>query len=310
MPQLRPELQNSAFYLYGLDPKSGKKAGPTGTGIVVVRAANTPAPMAHHYAVANWHVAVRGASIIRFNTRDGNHRFIEKEPTDWEFVPGGHDLAACDITEDIRETDDILVQAERSFLTPAIINKFKIGIGEDVFMIGMFADNHGGARNVPAGRFGNLSMLASDQAPVEIENDTKQPSHLVDMRSRGGFSGSPVFIYRTPYSDLSSPTMHRVDDDRTGFLLGTSGQASRRNWFVGLLGIHCGQFWERVEVRKAPQKKERLGDPINEGDVLQIQGGMTIVAPAWRITELLNLEVFEEMRRKRELDLPLPHTLT
>lgn len=59
-----------------------------------------------------------------------------------------------------------------------------------------------------------------------------------------------------------------------------------------MLGVHCGQFWDMVSVQKARQRPaartERLGDPILEGDELEIQSSMTIVVPAWRITELLD----------------------
>lgn len=146
-------------------------------------------------------------------------------------------------------------------------------------------------------------MPAMVAAPVLLDNGTEQPAHLVDMRSRGGFSGSPVFIYRVPTSDLSRPSQHKLrDENPTGYMIGGT-QTTRRNWFVGLLGIHCGQFWEPMEVRKGGPATERRGDPILEGDRLFVQGGMTIVAPAWRISDLLNSEAFETMRSEREVGM-------
>jgi hypothetical protein len=303
MPTLRKELNDSVFYLYGRDPETGKIVGPQGTGFLVARAGNTAWPTAHYYAIRNWHVAVQGgASIIRFNTKDGGTRYLEYDPSDWLFNPGGDDIAAVDITADIRETDQIFVQSEESFLTLDIIQEYVIGFGEDVFMIGMFASHHGGERNIPAARFGNLSMLANSEAPILLENGSERPAHLADMRSRGGFSGSPVFIYRTPSGNLSTPLMHRIKDPQpTGY--SGSQMRTRREWFVGLLGVHCGQFWETIEVRKDNSKKERRGDPIVEGDKLSIQGGMTIVAPAWRVTDLLDSEAFETMRRQRQPEM-------
>lgn len=61
--------------------------------------------------------------------------------------------------------------------------------------------------------------------------------------------------------------------------------------FWGVLGVHCGQFWDPIEARKANSKNEH--EPIREGDKLLIQSGMTIVIPAQRIIELLNLEPLE-----------------
>jgi len=71
--------------------------------------------------------------------------------------------------------------------------------------------------------------------------------------------------------------------------------------FIFLFGVHCGQYYDEVEVLKTrPKGRERIGDPIHEGDRLYIQSGMTIVVPAWRITELMNLEVLEMVRKQRE----------
>jgi hypothetical protein len=55
-----------------------------------------------------------------------------------------------------------------------------------------------------------------------------------------------------------------------------------------------------MKVSKDGTTTERKGDPIVEGDSLLVQGGMTIVAPAWRITDLLDSESFEIVRRDRE----------
>ena len=214
MPTLRKELNDSVFYLYGRDPKTGKIVGPHGTGFLIARAGNTEWSTAHYYAISNWHVAVQGgASIIRFNTKDGGFRHLECDPSDWLFMPDSDDIAAVDITADIREADQIFVQPEESFLTPDIIQEYEIGFGEDVFIVGMFAGHHGGDRNIPAARFGNLSMLANSDAPIKLENGSYRPSHLVDMRSRGGFSGSPVFIYRVPATDLSRRGQHKLRDE-------------------------------------------------------------------------------------------------
>jgi hypothetical protein len=71
-----------------------------------------------------------------------------------------------------------------------------------------------------------------------------------------------------------------------------------------LLGVHCGQYWDKIKVRKTPPTKhDREGDPIHEGDDLYIQGAMNVVVPAWRIRELLDLEVFETARKRRDEEL-------
>ena len=163
-------------------------------------------------------------------------------------------------------------------------------------MTGLFADQHGGERNTPAARFGNVALLADENAPIEQPNGIVRPSHLVDMRSRTGFSGSPLCLYRIPGVDLS-------DIPKPGQPLPLPGQYRMLPKFILLFGVHCGQFYDQIEAFKTkpkPRKQEQVGDPIHEGDKLYIQSGMTIVVPAWRITELINLEVFEMARKQRE----------
>lgn len=287
MPRIRKDLKDSIFYLYRRDPKTGEIIGPEGTGFLMSRDGHAQ----RCYAVANWHVAVRGASIIRLNS-NGGVRFLEYDPSEWHFRPRRDDIAMIDITGELEEGDETFMLSEEMFVTRDIIAEFEIGLGEDLFMIGMFAENHGGDRNIPAARFGNLSMLAHPSALIRLENDASRPVHLADMRSRGGFSGSPVFIYRTDTTDISSAHLQLTRPShpqfRTGFIHDRPA-VTHKDWFVGLLGIHCGQFWERVEFRKQTAEMERRGDPIVEGDNLVIQGGMTIIAPAWEIIDLLDL---------------------
>jgi hypothetical protein len=298
VPKIRRALPESVFYLFKLDPKSGKRRGPFGTGFFVIRPGlGEP----HIYGITNWHVArQQGASIVRVNTRDGKSRFIELDPSEWECPKDNDDLAAVDLTERMKPEDDLLCLFEDMFITPEIIKDFDIGVGDDVFMCGLFASHHGGERNVPVARFGNISMMANSQAPIELETRAELPCHLVDTRSRSGFSGSPVFAYRISGTDLELIPYGWKRDMGKGGMVQIDSPKGR---FWGLLGIHCGQFWDTVEVRTARRKTEASGDPIKEGDKLLIQSGMTIVIPAWRIKQLLDLEVFEVARKKRDAEL-------
>ena len=301
MPKLHPDVGNAVFYLYRDDPKTGKRTGPHGTGFIVAVQSATHANVRHFYGVTNWHVANDlGASIIRINTRDGKSRFIELGPEDWHFLRNGDDLSVADLGGYEREEDQVgHYRIDSMIVDNMFIDRTEISVGEDVFMIGLYAEQHGGQRNTPAIRFGNLSLLADENAPIEQPNGNLRPSHLVDMRSRTGFSGSPVVLYRIPNNDLSDipprPPRHLP-------MPGSGTHA--RSKFIALLGVHCGQYWDNVKVRKKrPTGHERDGDPIHEGDNLYIQGAMNIVVPAWRIKELLASESFEMARKRRDEEL-------
>src|SRR4029077_6866204 len=116
----------------------------------------------------------------------------------WKFFAQSDDVAVADITDAIHiNEDEISCLMESMFITPEVLKKFSIMGGTDTFMCGLFYSHPGeDDRNVPAFRFGNVSLLANEKAPVEIEETGGLcASHLVDTRSRSGFSGSPVIAY-------------------------------------------------------------------------------------------------------------------
>lgn len=296
MPKLG-SMSESVFYLFGLDPKTGKVRGPDGTGFFIARQANTRNSYVHIYAVTNRHLAADGASIIRVNTAgEKKSRLVKFEPIDWHYPDDGDDLAAIDVTDYIDPgVDNVIALYEDVFITPEIIKEFQIDQGDDTFMCGLFASHDGGLRNVPVQRFGNISLMPTADAPVRLQNTgAKLPCYLVDTRSRSGFSGSPVFSFRTRQSDINGLP---YGWDR-GAKANLNPIIPRNDFYWGLLGIHCGQFWDPVEVRKEPS--ESNASTIQDGDTIFIQSGMTIVIPAWRISHLLDSEEFELARKKRE----------
>ena len=174
MPKIHQRFLDAAFFLYRDDGKEPKSfVGPYGTGCVVARASTNAGEPHHYYAVSNRHVTrnAPGVSapspVIRINTFDGKHRFIEKTPDDWIFVGGNYDLAIADITDDLNtETDAVSCVPENGFITEKFVENFDVGVGDDLFMLGLFADQHGAEANAPSGRFVNVSLMASADAPV------------------------------------------------------------------------------------------------------------------------------------------------
>jgi len=306
------------FFLYGRHPKTGEIAGPKGTGFLVGIDVKGSWYAHHFYAVTCHHVAVQhGASILRINTADGGIRFIELEPHEWQFIPQSDDLCAADVTEFLKDGDDVSVLPENLMIRRDFLTQEEVEIGEDGFMLGLFADHSGAKQNLVAARFGNVSLLARDDEPIEQPNGQKRPSHIFDMRSRPGFSGSPVFLYRTPAGDLRSATERGRDKPfqnaansavnaytwptgrhRLGML--AEDLEVQGNTFLMLLGVHAGQYPERVEARKVRTTSGESDDIVRDRDKLKIPGSMAVVVPAWEIVNLLNRPHFVELRQQRE----------
>jgi hypothetical protein len=317
MPRLSQRIKDTVFLLYKLRADSGSIAdSPSGTGVFVSLTGPPNGNHRHIYAVSCWHVVKRdGASIVRVNTKDGGYRFIRLETCQWHANQNGDDLAIADVTDHILDTDICEVIPDEMFATRDFIKQSDVGIGEDGFMLGLLAGRPGKHRNLIAGRFGNVSMLADDEEPIKQTNGNLRPSHLFDIKSRPGFSGSPVFIFRTLSADhmrgadesfapsdvlRAAITSYRFNAD---FIRSSdigeydSGYEEyiRYGNFVRLLGIHTDQLKDRVDVTSE-------ADPNSPGVKFRIPNSLTIVVPAWRIISLLNEEKIAVQRKQRERD--------
>ncbi|MGN8548594.1 hypothetical protein ACQPTN_29410 [Bradyrhizobium sp. 13971] len=137
-----------------------------------------------------------------------------------------------------------------------------VGIGDDVFVVGRFINHEGKQRNSPSARFGCIAQMPNE--PVKLGRFT-QECYLIEARSIGGFSGSPVFWHVRPYS----------------------GGAYRQNMNLQigplLLGVETGFIQDWTPVCDA------LGRPLNldpHAQQVSVNSGMMVVIPAWKLEEL------------------------
>lgn len=121
------------------------------------------------------------------------------------------------------------------------------------------------------------------------------------MHSRSGFSGSPVYVYRTFGSDLTEVwgeqfeylemefddlhlqtsrlgSMGSFGEPFSGRVRGTHGRLKTKHMFK-LLGIHWGQFPEEWELQDPKRLKKSRRDLIVNGAYVTGLSGMTCVIP-------------------------------
>ncbi len=77
--------------------------------------------------------------------------------------------------------------------TAEVLEEKKIGLGDEIFIVGLFRSHYGLQRNVPILRVGNLAMMKGE--PVKTDYCGYTEAYLVEARSISGLSGSPVFIH-------------------------------------------------------------------------------------------------------------------
>jgi hypothetical protein len=177
------------------------------------------------------------ALFLRANERDGGLAIRDLPDYDAWHVSARTDVAIL-AAPPIKGLDVKLLPAER-FATPAFLEAEKVGAGDEVFFVGLFTGHPGSERNEPIVRFGNVSMLPNE--PVRIRNAdgsvSRVSAFLVEARSWGGQSGSPAFVWLSPFRDPGMITLPQWSggDPGAGGKLAPGGEPQ-------LLGLVCGHF--------------------------------------------------------------------
>jgi hypothetical protein len=158
-----------------------------------------------------------------------------------------------------------------------------IGIGDEVFMTGVFASASGKRRNTPIVRKGNIAMLPDDNIPTRDLGDID--AFLIEAHSFGGISGAPVFVRETTFTKYNLSPLKPGDAPETIVSL-SAGRHS-------LLGLVHGHWDIDDQDLNAVYAKP----PKDEGHV---NLGISIIVPAAKILETLQHPQLVEHRMSQE----------
>jgi hypothetical protein len=233
--------------------------------------------------VTNSHVIREANSpVIRLNTTSGEKDVLEYEYSDWIHHPDGDDLAICLIDFPAEQFRVRFIDRDKYFLTQLQLRYFDIGVGDATFMVGRFINLEGKQRNTPSVRFGNIAMMPDE--PVRHPRGYMQESFLVETRSIGGYSGSPVFVHIPNYEN-------RFPEEPRGV--------------VRLLGIDWGHipFQTFDPIHPFDKVVDTKGKPHPDGWRVAANSGMAAVVPAWKLNELLNSPELLKQREQEDEEL-------
>jgi hypothetical protein len=237
------------------------------------------------YCVTNSHVIRPLASpVIRLNTRDGGSDLIELRPDDWVHHQFGDDLAVCPVAfEHPDHHFDYIMLHPSWFVTEEFIERQNIGVGDEVYMVGRLVNHQGQQQNTPVVMFGSISM--AQPQPIRNEWGLLQESFLIETRSLSGFSGSPVFVYITPYSP--TPTAYAERQPGT--------------WLLGVDWGHMRNFEPVLKEHDDPLVSTLV--PVNREWKVPSNSGQAQVVPAWKLQELLDQEDLRMQRRQSDEEI-------
>jgi hypothetical protein len=147
------------------------------------------------------------------NTKDGKAEWHDVDIGDWVYLAsdGSVDVAIREMG--IPAWLDHLAMPTSLGVTAATISENEVGPGDEVFVTGLFRHHHGATRNIPIIRIGALACMGEEKVSTSFG---EMDALLIEARSIGGLSGSPVFLHLGP----ARPIKGKVDFASRFFLLG------------------------------------------------------------------------------------------
>jgi hypothetical protein len=202
---------------------------------------------------------------------------ISVAPDDWVFHPEGDDLAVAGIALHSDYHDYMLVNDYPMFLTQETAEEERIGLGDDVFVVGRLIDQDGRQHDSPTAQFGQIAMMPQEE--LRMADGHLQTCFLADVQSQGGLTGSPVFV-TVQNLRLQNPVQFN------------------HAWSPYLLGVHCGYL--KTPPSLAFSKNWNGADSLMTASPQpaspSYQPELMTVIPAWRLAQILNLPRFLQAR--------------
>ena len=208
--------------------------------------------------------------FLRVNVKNGRYKYLDVKLNDLWFKWGNDaiDFVALSLKIDWKDLDQKCLPLE-SFATNEVISREWVGLGDDVFVVGLFRFRKGKERNLRILRTGIISAMPDE--PIPYKNKGVFDAYLVELRSIGGLSGSPVFLYL----------------DKKNRPVPTTENA------IYLLGIIRGH-WNLKSETDEVENDVSLG--FSKGENLNV--GIAMVTPAQEVFELLMTPEHVDMRKK------------
>jgi hypothetical protein len=130
--------------------------------------------------------------MVRVNTKSGTAVWTNISFDRWILPNPGSDLDVAIACVGIPNSLDHHHFPRSLVLTPELANELDIGVGEEVFITGLFANHTGDIKNGPIVRVGNLASYPAEEIQTSFG---RMDAFLIEARSIGGLSGSPVFVH-------------------------------------------------------------------------------------------------------------------
>lgn len=227
---------------------------------------------------------------VRVNTRNGGSEWIKTDPDLWVHHETA-DVSVYNLAPG-RDKFDYLYYPIRKQAGPFYLTHLaeddapppetiRIGPGAEVFLTGLLIYHPGETRIMPIIRVGNIAAFPEDT--IELSTGPDSGLILIESRSLGGLSGSPVFVHFPPWRyDSNWNVAHLMPP----VVPGNAGP----NY---LLGVVHGYY------PTTGNDPDGLGDASGE----PLNTGISVVVPIERAIELIDGSILGPEREAIRADL-------
>jgi hypothetical protein len=272
---LIPEVIKKCVVFVGVESTKGGSSPVHwgGTGFFVMLESGSLSNIHFMYLVTAGHVAkqLKGQRFfIRANTKDGHSVTFQGDDTVKWWSHPEDDAADVAVFPFPTLPEALIGRLDYSALPTTVFlnenDRAKEGIGEgnEVVIVGLFSRHAGNSKNLPLVRMGTVAMFPEERIP--IRNYGNMDAYLIEARSIGGLSGSPVFV------------LHHPGKSRLG---------------LHLLGLVHGH-WDVGPDQIIDVTREDASSKDN------INMGIAIVTPAKKIIETINRKELAAIRKDAE----------
>lgn len=202
---------------------------------------------------------------LRLNLKDGTAVWVESKLDDWFSHPTDKSIDVAMVACGIPDEFDHLVIPFSLCGTEENMRKHEVGLGDEVFITGLFRHYYGSRRNIPIVRVGNISCLIEEK--IQTRDYGEIDAYLIEARSIGGLSGSPVFVNLGVVRMVGGKVMH--------------AQNAPIFFLIGLIHGHFDAQASSVDANADNGDQGLTPERVNTG--------IAIVVPFQRIQEVCKL---------------------
>ena len=243
-----------------------------GTGFFVsIPSEKYPKDYSFVYIVTAKHCIERakqyGNLYLRLNKVDGKADFFEMKD-EWYYSDNESSDAVVLPWPQLSHIFKYKYISRDMFMTDERIKEEGIGVGDEIVITGLFTQRFGNQRNIPIVRSGVISAMPDE--PLEDPNSgLEYYAYLAEVRSIGGLSGSPVFLYLGPA---------RVYQKKITL-----------SWKIHLLGLVRGHW----DIKDKEQPLDFTHDELQA-----VNMGIGTITPIQDVAEILDSEELVKIRRQ------------